>query len=99
MTALWISQVDVTDPQAHARYAKAAGQVIARFGGQFLVRGGRAEQLEGAGRSRHVVVRFPSLDAARDCFHAADYRAALALAEGASLRDLVIVEEVAPPAT
>lgn len=98
MTALWIAHVHVTDPDAYGLYAKAAGPAIAAHGGVFLARGGRYHVLEGADRARHVVARFPSLEAAVACYHSSEYQAALAHAKGASERDLVIVEEV-PPAT
>lgn len=93
-TALWIAHVDVTDPEAYGKYAKAAGSPIAAHGGVFLARGGKYVQLEGNDRARNVVARFPSLQAAVDCYHSADYQAALSHAKGASLRDLVVVEEV-----
>jgi len=93
-TALWIAHVEVTDPAAYGRYAQAAGPAIAAHGGQFLARGGRHVQLEGRDRARNVVARFPSLQAALDCYRSAEYQAALAHAVGASIRDLVVVEEI-----
>lgn len=93
-TALWIAHVEVTDPEAYGKYAKAAGEPIAAHGGVFLARGGKYVQLEGNDRARNVVARFPSLQAAVDCYHSPAYQAALAHAKGASIRDLVVVEEV-----
>lgn len=93
-SALWIAHVEVTDAEAYGKYAKAAGPAIAAHGGVFLARGGRYVQLEGNDRARNVVARFPSLEAAVECYHSADYQAALAHAKGASIRDLVVVEEV-----
>ena len=93
-SALWIAHVEVTDAEAYGKYAKAAGAPIAAHGGVFLARGGKYVQLEGNDRARNVVARFPSLQAAVDCYHSAQYQAALAHAKGASIRDLVVVEEV-----
>jgi uncharacterized protein (DUF1330 family) len=93
-SALWIAHVEVTDAEAYGKYAKAAGAPIAAHGGVFLARGGKYVQLEGNDRARNVVARFPSLQAAVDCYHSAEYQAALAHAKGASIRDLVVVEEV-----
>ena len=93
-SALWIAHVDVTAAEAYGKYAKAAGAPIAAHGGVFLARGGKYVQLEGNDRARNVVARFPSLQAAVDCYHSAEYQAALAHAKGASIRDLVVVEEV-----
>jgi uncharacterized protein (DUF1330 family) len=97
MTALWIAHVTVTDAEAYAKYAQAAGPAIAAHGGVFLARGGRYQQLEGNDRARNVVARFPSFDAAVACYNSSEYQAALAHAKGASERDLVIVEETPPP--
>lgn len=93
-TALWIAHVDVTDAEAYGRYATQAGPAIAAHGGVFLARGGRYVQLEGVDRARNVVARFPSVQAAVDCYHSSGYQAALAHAKGASVRDLVVVEEI-----
>lgn len=93
-TALWIAHVEVTDAEAYARYATGATEAIQAHGGVFLARGGRYVQLEGRDRPRNVVARFPSLDAAVECYNSSAYQAALAHAKGAALRDLMVVEEI-----
>lgn len=93
-SALWIAHVHVTDAEAYARYAAGATAAIAAHGGVFLARGGRYVQLEGNDRPRNVVARFPSLERAVECYHSEAYQAALAHAKGASVRDLMVVEEV-----
>ncbi|MFN3724555.1 MAG: DUF1330 domain-containing protein [Paracoccaceae bacterium] len=93
-TALWIAHVEVTDADAYALYAKGAGPALAAHGGVFLARGGRHVQLEGNDRARNVVARFPSLEQAVACYNSPEYQAALVHAKGASVRDLVVVEEI-----
>lgn len=93
MTALWIANVTVTDPEAYGKYAALAGPAIAAHGGVFLARGGRYVQLEGRERKRNVVARFPSVDAAVACYNSAEYQAALEHARDASERDLIVIEE------
>ena len=93
-TALWIAHVDVTDAEAYGKYAALAGPALAAFGGVFLARSGRYVQLEGNDRARNVVARFPSLERAVECYHSAQYQAALAQARRASVRDLMVVEEL-----
>ncbi|MFA7432276.1 MAG: DUF1330 domain-containing protein [Gemmobacter sp.] len=93
-TALWIANVEVTDTDAYGRYAKLAGPAIADHGGQFLARAGRYVQLEGRERTRNVVARFPSVEAAVACYNSPAYQQALDHARGASVRDLVVVEEM-----
>ncbi len=94
MSALWIAHVSVSDEAAYGEYAKRATGAIADHGGVFLVRGGAYEQLEGPDRPRNVVARFPSLQAAHDCYHSDAYQEALSFAKGAAQRELVIVEEI-----
>lgn len=92
-TALWIAHVEVTDAEAYGKYAALAGPAITAHGGYFLARGGRYVQLEGKDRPRNVVARFPSLEKAVECYHSDAYQAALSHARGASVRDLMVVEE------
>ena len=94
MTALWIAHVEVTDPEAYGRYAVIATEAITAHGGVFLARGGRYVQLEGRDRARNVVARFPTLEAAVECYNSPRYQEGLAHAKGAALRDLMVVEEV-----
>ncbi|MEQ8899946.1 MAG: DUF1330 domain-containing protein [Roseovarius sp.] len=92
MPALWIAHVTVTNDEAYGRYAALAGPAIAKHGGTFIARGGRYVQIEGKERTRNVVARFPSLEAAETCYHSPEYQEALDHARGASERELVIVE-------
>ena len=89
-----IAQVDVTDPQAYARYAAEATKAIAAHGGKTLVRGGRHEALEGKARARNVVHEFDTYEAARAYFHSPEYQAARALRQGAAEIEMVLVEGV-----
>ena len=92
MPALWIAHVTVTDDEAYGKYAALAAPAIAKHGGQFIARGGRFVQLEGRERPRNVVARFESLEAAEACYRSPEYQEALSHAQGASERELVIVE-------
>ncbi|MEO9824437.1 MAG: DUF1330 domain-containing protein [Paracoccaceae bacterium] len=92
MPALWIAHVTVTDPDSYGKYAELAGPAIAKHGGHFIARGGRFVQLEGQERARNVVAKFPSLEAAEECYNSPEYQTALNHARGASERELMIVE-------
>lgn len=90
--AYWIGHVSVDDANAHEAYREANAEALANFGGRFLVRGGPQEIVEGKLRPRSVVIAFPSLQAARDCYYSPEYQRAKALRDPVSLVDLVIVE-------
>jgi len=88
----WIARVDVTDPEAYKDYVAANAIAFAKFGGRFLVRGGRAEAVDGTSRQRNVVVEFPSYEAALACWNSPEYRTAYKLRERASVGDTVVAE-------
>ncbi len=92
MGALWIAHVTVTDEAAYSKYAALATEAIAEHGGVFIARGGRFVQLEGQARPRNVVARFPSVEAAEECYNSDTYQRALSHARDASERELLIVE-------
>jgi len=94
MPAYWIAHVEVTDTDAYGKYAALAGPAIAKHGGRFLARAGRYVQFEGNDRARNVVVEFPSVEAAVECYNSPEYTEARGHAEGASVRDLMVVEGV-----
>ena len=87
-----IARVDITNPEAYARYAAAAMKVIADHGGRALARGGRTEALEGKVRGRNILLEFESYEAARAHYRSAEYQAAKALREGAAEMEMVLVE-------
>lgn len=88
----WIAHVTVDDPAAYEAYRQANAAAFAKYGGRFLVRGGPQTVVEGQSRPRSVVLEFPSLQAATDCYHSAEYQAALALRLPVSQGDVIIVE-------
>jgi len=88
----WIVRADVSNPGEYQKYVAANAEPLARFGAEFLVRGGQFETKEGGSRSRNVIVEFPSIEAARACYDDAGYQHAISLREGAAVFDLIIVE-------
>ncbi len=92
MTAYIFARIDVTDADEYMKYARETVAIGAKFGGEFLVKGGDFEQLEGKGRSRHVLIRFPDMAAARAFYNSDEYQAVLPIALANSTRELVIVE-------
>ena len=69
---------------------------IARFGGRFLVRGGKADLFEGVpAPDRMVVIEFPDADTARRWYDSEEYQAALKIRQSASRGRVILVEGAA----
>jgi uncharacterized protein (DUF1330 family) len=88
----WIANVDITDSEGYKAYVAANAEALHKYGARFLVRGGKAECVEGKSRSRLVVLEFPDFASALACYRSSEYDAARKLRLGKSEADLVIVE-------
>lgn len=95
MTAYCIFHIEVTDPEKYRDYAAAVPATIAQYGGEYLVRGGDFEVLEGhAPAPRTVVLKFPSSEQARRWYHSAEYRSVGAIRQSAAQTDAILIEGV-----
>ena len=93
MSAYVIADVQITDAAGYEPYRPLAAASIARFGGRFLVRGGKADLLEGApAPARTVVIEFPDIETARRWYDSAEYQTALKIRQAASTGRLILVE-------
>lgn len=90
----WIARVDVRDTERYKDYVSAAKPAFEKYGANFLARGGAYEKLEGPVRARNVVIEFPSLQAAHDCYHSPEYQIAAAIRQEVADAEMVIVEGV-----
>ncbi|MEX4006028.1 MAG: DUF1330 domain-containing protein [Neoaquamicrobium sediminum] len=88
----WIAHVDVRDPERYKDYVSTAKPAFERFGARFLARGGASQAMEGAGRARNVVIEFPSMQAALDCYNSPEYQAAKAIRVTVADGEITIVE-------
>ena len=93
MSAYIIARIKVTDADQYEEYKKLSPDAIAAFGGEFIVRGGETETLEGPEEThRVVVVRFDSMEQARQCYHSEKYQHAKSKREGAAEAQFVLVD-------
>ena len=91
----WIGRVDVHDEEGYKPYTAANPAIFAKFGGRFLVRGGRFECPEGTTRARNVVIEFPDYATALACYNSPEYQANLKIRQAHSIADIIIIEGAA----
>lgn len=95
MSAYVIAEIDITDPAAYEDYRRQVPDVIARYGGKYIVRGGRVEPLEGGWSPKRIaVVEFPSMEQALKFYRSPEYEPLLRIRQKASRGKLIIVEGV-----
>ena len=88
----WIAHVDVRDAERYKDYVSTAKPAFERYGAKFLARGGSYQAMEGKGRGRNVVIEFPSMQAALDCYNSSEYQAAKAIRQEVADAEMIIVE-------
>ena len=90
-----IAQITITDHETYPKYVALVEPTIQKFGGEFLVRGGRSKSYEGTPPGdRNVIIRFPSYDLAQEWYHSDVYSEAKALRMSASNSVQTIVEGI-----
>ena len=93
MTAYLIADTQITDRQTYDEYKRQVAPLIAKFGGRFLVRGGRHEVLEGSLQvQRLVVIEFPSMEVLKAWYNSPEYAPLLAMRQPAATDHLIAVE-------
>jgi uncharacterized protein (DUF1330 family) len=95
MTAYWISVYkEILDEDKVAAYAELAGPALRGAGGTFVARGLPERTYESGEKTRTVVIRFDSVDAALAAHDSPAYQDALAALDGGAVRDMRIVPGV-----
>jgi len=93
MPAYLIADTHITDPKTYDEYKRGVAQVIAKFGGRFLARGGTLEVLEGTWQpARLVLIEFPDMKALKAWYNSPEYAPLLALRQPAATDHLVAIE-------
>jgi len=93
MSAYIIVQVEVTDPETYKTYAAQVVPILEKYDGEFVVRGGDMEVLEGDWPyPRVVVIKFPSVEQAKAWHTSAEYEGPMALRKSASKGNMIVVE-------
>jgi len=92
-------EMKIKDPEQYKQYMAAAPATIAAYGGEYLVRGGRHEPLEGDWQpARVAVLKFPSYEKAKAWYDDEPYRAVRAKRAGATeYFNMILVEGAAAP--
>jgi uncharacterized protein (DUF1330 family) len=89
----WIALVEVKNPDGYkSDYVSHLGDVLRKFGGRYVTRGGQTETLEGKTKGRVVVLEFPSYQAAMDCYRSQDYAPLKAARNAYADADIIVIE-------
>lgn len=93
MAAYVLSESSNVDQDLIGEYRALAAPSVEAYGGEYLARGGTIEAMEGDYTSTGLVIlKFPSMERARQWYASPEYRKALEVAKRALTRRLIFVE-------
>ena len=90
----WVVRANISDAEEYSKYVQIATDIIAKYNGHFLIRGGDQIEFEESGFERTVVVEFNSFEDALECYKSNDYQSALKFVKNSSKRYVSIVKGV-----
>ena len=89
----WVAKVNVDDTESFKEYASRAKLAIEKFGGKYLIRGGKFFIIEGKHDfERNVIVEFSSVKEAEDCYNSSEYQEAKSFRIGKADFNAIIIE-------
>jgi uncharacterized protein (DUF1330 family) len=98
MPAYIIVEIDILDPVGYEEYKKLASATVEKYGGKYVVRGGRTEVLEGDWEPKRIVVlQFDSLQHAKDWLNSEEYREPRKMRHRTARTNMILVEGLAAP--
>lgn len=87
-----IAHVTVTDPEAYKEYVVRDTPILKNLGGEFVIRGGQSQVVEGSSYERHVVIEFPSYEAALAAYNDPEYQEVAEIRRRNAQSTIIIVE-------
>ncbi|NJN06173.1 MAG: DUF1330 domain-containing protein [Rhodobacteraceae bacterium] len=69
-----VAHITVRNPEAYKEYIERDTPILKALGGTFVIRGGQAQVMEGESLERHVVIEFPSYEAALAAYNDPEYQ-------------------------
>ena len=93
MAAYVIVEIDIVDPVGYAGYKKLAGATVEKYGGKYVVRGGKTEVLEGDWNPKRIVVlQFDSIPRAKEWLNCDEYREPRKMRHRTAKTNMIVVE-------
>ena len=95
MSAYLIADIEIKDEKGLERYLAEVPPMITKYGGRYIIRGGRVEVIEGNWKPRVLVaLEFPTMDALKHWYDSEEYRPHRADRIKATQSNAVLVEGI-----
>jgi uncharacterized protein (DUF1330 family) len=93
MPAYIIVEIEILDPVGYEEYKKLAGATVEKYGGKYIMRGGKTEVLEGDWQPKRIVVlEFESPQRAKEWLNCEEYREPRKMRHRTARTNMILVE-------
>ena len=93
MKGYWIVRANVLDLDGFKQYLSRSKPAVEEFGGKYIVRGGRSENVEGDwSYERTVVLKFPTFEMVKKWHQSEEYKPIKKIREENSECNAIIIE-------
>ena len=93
MTSYFIIQINVNNSKNYKEYIKKVTPIVTKFGGEYIVRGGRSENVEGIWPyQRTVILKFPTYEMVKKWHNSEEYKPIRKIREDNSECNAIIIE-------
>ena len=95
MSAYVLFEIVVKNPKRYEEYKRLAPTPVSAYGGKYIARGGKAENLEGDWQPKRIVIlEFESVEKAKQWLDSEEYQEAKALRHKYATSNTIVVEGV-----
>ena len=93
MTSYFIIQINVKNSENYKEYIEKVTPIVKKFGGEYIVRGGRSENVEGIWPyQRTVILKFPTYEMVKKWHNSEEYKPIRKIREDNSECNAIIIE-------
>ena len=93
MSGYFIIQINVTNSESYKEYIEKVTPIVKKFRGEYIVRGGQSENVEGNWPfQRTVVLKFPTYDMVKEWHNSDEYKPIRKIREDNSKCNAIIIE-------
>ena len=93
MTSYFIIQINVKNSENYKEYIEKVTPIVKKFRGEYIVRGGRSENVEGIWPyQRTVILKFPTYEMVKKWHNSEEYKPIRKIREDNSECNAIIIE-------
>ena len=93
MSGYLIAQINIINEKPYEEYKKLTAPIVKKYGGEFLIRGGKFKNVLGnQNYARTVVIKFPSYEYAMNWYNSDEYKPVRKIRENNSEGNVIIIE-------